>query len=374
MAQVALTVTLCYQFDSEFYGGVELRACVAKAVDEIDRSIFDYKILFDPIELGSHSEMIPENIERTLQRASVVIFEISDLNRNVLYELGLARGQKKKCILLREETATDPLPFDIQPLLYIPYSRHNLGTFDSQLAIRIKQAIEDLPPTDLAPPELLDEHLRQHLMPIRTIAELQGKIREMIDASQHSFYYLGSVGLLAADEQWGSVYEELTTISSCRVVYLRTLRELYDEREPVEYLEDYCLWLVRFYHLVRNKTVELYTSPVSGTWKEGICLFVSDDDTVIITTGAFRAFNNQGVWIKDQAIGRMFQSYAQMLAQNSTLVRPEDFVEYLYLSTNLISIPDVIEEALSKLDFSILKTACSEYVREELRGLGPNTR
>ena len=366
-------VTLCYQFNSEHYSRVDLNACVGRAVREANEDGgADYNIKYEDIGDGLRDGLIPTNIELTIQNANIVIFEVSDANPNVLYELGLAKGQNKKCILIRRKNAR-PLPFDVTQYFYLEYEEGELKNLHSLIAQEIKKGVEAAPGDSVVSrldPDIVKAILSERLTPIRRTDDIVDRIEKMVDACRETFYYIGSVGLLTTEKNWPRVvYEKLAQKPSCRIIYPQSLIELHDQGEGVEYLQEYCFWLARFYDIVKTTGLQLYSSPEAGTWKGGMCLLVSDDDTVLVATGAVLTLNRQGVLIKDKEVASVFKAYGQRVAEHSTRLHPEHFGKYFSMSTTLTSLPDSIEEAIGQSDASIVRKACDEYVRNEVSKL-----
>ena len=77
-------------------------------------------------------DMIPrvgklsENIVKQIQRAGLVIADISISNANVFYELGMADTIGRDVFLLYEKSAEQSLPADIQGAHYFAYNRNDL--------------------------------------------------------------------------------------------------------------------------------------------------------------------------------------------------------------------------------------------------------
>ena len=67
--------------------------------------------------------IIIENIKREIIGADLIIADVTDLNPNVLYELGMAHFEKgcSNCILLTQSSIED-LPFDLKHLHVFKYT------------------------------------------------------------------------------------------------------------------------------------------------------------------------------------------------------------------------------------------------------------
>jgi hypothetical protein len=77
-------------------------------------------------------DMIPrvgklsENIVKQIQKAGLVIADISVPNANVFYELGIADTMGRDVFLLYEKSAEQNLPADIQGAHYFAYNSNNI--------------------------------------------------------------------------------------------------------------------------------------------------------------------------------------------------------------------------------------------------------
>ncbi len=65
--------------------------------------------------------IILNDIQEQIQRAHVVVAEISTTNPNVFYELGYAHALEKPAVLLVQREKLNQLPFDIRGYRAIPY-------------------------------------------------------------------------------------------------------------------------------------------------------------------------------------------------------------------------------------------------------------
>lgn len=90
-------------------------------------------------------DMIPrvgklsENIVKEIQRAGLVIAEISAPNANVFYEIGIADTIGKDVLLLYEKSTRHHLPADIQGAHYFAYDKNKLTDEVTSLAENMRQ-------------------------------------------------------------------------------------------------------------------------------------------------------------------------------------------------------------------------------------------
>src|SRR5688500_5844028 len=68
----------------------------------------------------SNQQSIIKDIVRSIAGANLIVAEVTDLNANVMYELGIAHGLRKATVLLTQDVAA--LPFDLRSYRVIPYT------------------------------------------------------------------------------------------------------------------------------------------------------------------------------------------------------------------------------------------------------------
>jgi hypothetical protein len=73
-------------------------------------------------EFSSVTGVIMQEIWAAINACQLVIVEITEVNANVYYELGIAHTLGKPAILLTQATDVEQIPFDIRHLRYIRYS------------------------------------------------------------------------------------------------------------------------------------------------------------------------------------------------------------------------------------------------------------
>ncbi len=83
---------------------------------------------------------ITDDIRRLIAGSRLVIADLSEMNPNVMYELGYAHGRSKKVILVSTDSLKD-LPFDIRSQRVLPYQRNKTGLDD--LTERLGKALRN---------------------------------------------------------------------------------------------------------------------------------------------------------------------------------------------------------------------------------------
>ncbi|MBO4263109.1 MAG: hypothetical protein J5871_00325, partial [Bacteroidales bacterium] len=93
------------------------------------------------------SQRIDRRLIEKIKECDIFIGDLTTVNNNVIFEIGLAEGNNKKILLIRSKEDTDRLPFDeataldkgklipfdLDKLQYIPYS--NSGYYNDIKAI-----------------------------------------------------------------------------------------------------------------------------------------------------------------------------------------------------------------------------------------------
>lgn len=91
------SVVFCaYQFDSNYYKTKNLKTMITESLEKFNLQPFFPDDHYEPIHISC-------KICHTIQRVSICIFEISDSNPNVMFELGLAYMLGKVAILLAHQ-------------------------------------------------------------------------------------------------------------------------------------------------------------------------------------------------------------------------------------------------------------------------------
>ena len=144
-----LYVVLGMQFVSNVYNTEELtenlRSFVQTAVDQYN-STFNTKIELDFKALGAGlGEHLFNQIARDIISADIAFFETSDLNPNVMIEMGVALTWGTSVIPIKEKTAERP-PSDISGQTWVNYSdsckKFDERDFTKRLVVTIKRVIE----------------------------------------------------------------------------------------------------------------------------------------------------------------------------------------------------------------------------------------
>lgn len=378
---LSIIITLCYQFESDFYSNKLLKNTIISATQAAEDMLTDVNMAFEDIEEAIHSTEVRQNVTTSIRKADIVIFEISDLNHNVMYELGIANTLGKPIILLREESSKNDLPSDVNQFIYLKYNKNRMDTLIMDLSKKIKKLYSSIDEISFVPKDIQEKIIDRYMQEnsknvfskldkyelvkiINSTKEFNIAFEKILSSTQKNFYYIGAVGMLSSSNEWLERYTKYFTEQKvfARVVYLHTLKDFYKIYEDEDMLVDYCFWLAQNYYLLDKKIVSINLSKDVGIWKNGMSLIVSDEKKMLISTGQFSSeYNYKGLYIEDSNIARIFKEYAKLLAFKSKNITSKKMIKFFSLHEKTNKLPSEIEKALED-DLSNLRDACEKYI------------
>src|SRR5947209_1913153 len=116
-----IALALAYQFSSSRMSRVQLRSEIVSGAEDAEAQLSQDSaghIIFEHnfLELRS-GESLNQQIRDFIDNSDICIFELSELNNNVFYEMGYAAGREKVSIyLLNSDIDINRLPSDISGL------------------------------------------------------------------------------------------------------------------------------------------------------------------------------------------------------------------------------------------------------------------
>lgn len=127
-----IKVFVGYQFKSNYYTRSEIDKLIIDSIEKAEIDInnrISNKIQIKPILQDLLSGMtIGNQIFAKIHDADFCIFELSDLNSNVMLELGYALGLEKVCVLLQhKDEKISNIPSDLSGLYIIKYDYETLN-------------------------------------------------------------------------------------------------------------------------------------------------------------------------------------------------------------------------------------------------------
>lgn len=106
-----ITIFVGYQINSDYHASKDLKDAIFQVKKIIENQIpnIDLDIKFGEFEAG---RILWDEVFNTIKKCDVAIFDISENNPNVLIEVGLAYGNNKHVILLKNEISVivNPIP------------------------------------------------------------------------------------------------------------------------------------------------------------------------------------------------------------------------------------------------------------------------
>lgn len=109
---------------------------IHRAIEEalLGDELYEFEV--NLVSENTKSDIIQSTIIKNLYHADVIVCDLSSLNPNVFFELGIRMAYRKPCVLLIDDK-TSP-PFDVAPIRYIDYpsSFHRYELEEKQREIR----------------------------------------------------------------------------------------------------------------------------------------------------------------------------------------------------------------------------------------------
>ena len=119
-------------------------AGAARVTDTVKRALSDAGLV--PItvqQLSTPGSLAGETILDALQKADVIIADVSRQSPNVMYELGFAHALRKPTIIIISKDAAHGLPGDLTGYLYISYDESTLSSLRENIARFVLRVIRE---------------------------------------------------------------------------------------------------------------------------------------------------------------------------------------------------------------------------------------
>lgn len=138
-----IKVFVGFQFVSSLYSRTKLESSVNRAVKQVEKEISirrpaaDYTVTYDILNLDS-GKNIKESIKRKIEDSDICLFELSEKNLNVYFELGVAYGLNKKIIyLIHQDFKLKNIPSDLSGIIFARYKN------DDDMALVVAEEINE---------------------------------------------------------------------------------------------------------------------------------------------------------------------------------------------------------------------------------------
>lgn len=126
-----IKVFVGYQINSEYHEPENLKQTIFKVKEIVERNFpnVNLEIKFGEFVAG---KVLFNEVLSAIKDCEIAIFDISENNPNVLIEVGLAYGNSKQVVLLKNELSKEKfkVPSDISPFIYVPY-KDNKGIYET---------------------------------------------------------------------------------------------------------------------------------------------------------------------------------------------------------------------------------------------------
>jgi len=110
------------------------KSCIKKVLEK------ECKIVCSRSDTPKSSTVIVEDIYKKIAQAKFIIADLTNLNPNVLYELGIAHTMGKRVVMISQDV--EKLPFDISAIRVLKYDDHI--SEGKKFIKKLKEAIEEI--------------------------------------------------------------------------------------------------------------------------------------------------------------------------------------------------------------------------------------
>lgn len=147
MKKRKLKVFVGYQINSEYHDTKDLKQSIFKVKETVEKKFptIELDIKFGEFKAG---KLLFNEVFSAIKECEIAIFDISENNPNVLIEVGLAYGNNKQVILLKNELSKEKfkVPSDIGAFIYVSYKNKKAiyETYD-EIANSILTYLEESP-------------------------------------------------------------------------------------------------------------------------------------------------------------------------------------------------------------------------------------
>ncbi|HHT9106358.1 MAG TPA: hypothetical protein ACFYD7_10850 [Candidatus Wujingus californicus] len=123
IGKLIINIFIGYQLKSPYHHKSDYRKIIHLLSENLGRQKPPIKILPQFCEFQAGTQLW-EEVTSAINIADITVFDISENNPNVLVEVGIAKGNGKHVVLLKNEQAKKdhPLPSDLSPFIYLPYA------------------------------------------------------------------------------------------------------------------------------------------------------------------------------------------------------------------------------------------------------------
>ena len=141
-----LYVVLGVQFESEYFepealiGAVQTRFEDAVQTYNSSHSLGEVALVFERLAAG-YGEHLFNTIARSIIGSDVAVFEVSDLNPNVMIELGVALTWGSQVLPLRESRSPEP-PSDISGQTWVKYLNSAEQILDDEFDAKLQEMVQ----------------------------------------------------------------------------------------------------------------------------------------------------------------------------------------------------------------------------------------
>lgn len=134
-------IILLFQFNSTFYNRNRLEKMVRDAANLAENNLSNVSIQYERINIDP-SQSIINDIIKNIDESAFCVFELSDFNANVLFQLGYSYSKGKGVAILKNRSSDVKIPTELSEIKFLDYDDSNsLSNLSLDLSLIIEEYI-----------------------------------------------------------------------------------------------------------------------------------------------------------------------------------------------------------------------------------------
>ena len=117
-------IILLFQFNSTFYNRNRLEKMVRDAANLAENNLSNVSIQYERINIDP-SQSIINDIIKNIDESAFCVFELSDFNANVLFQLGYSYSKGKGVAILKNRSSDVKIPTELSEIKFLDYDDSN---------------------------------------------------------------------------------------------------------------------------------------------------------------------------------------------------------------------------------------------------------
>jgi nucleoside 2-deoxyribosyltransferase len=134
---------IAMQFSSAFD---QTLISVKKVIETINKEVEATSVILERADFSMKGTFIYENLARHIDECDIVIIDLTEENRNVVFEFGYAFAKGKDIILITQDESKN-IAADYKSFVYIHYEKDDFQTFEFRLKSQLQNVIKSIKQT-----------------------------------------------------------------------------------------------------------------------------------------------------------------------------------------------------------------------------------